>query len=628
MNLNERNYAGDHFVVGSLEVLGNIKGGGVKEIRKNVDLIQKQAEMIAKEQNQYWSDLSSDGVITPVEKQMLLKEYKAIQQSYAAIYTQAVSVGLDITPIFQDYIQVYDDLHTYLYETIKLFNDMNADTQIEDREVFDTMFSSYYYDESYVLVALSKGIFDTVNFRVLSSLNENGDENDIGIYRGSVYQYLSGQWRTVTTGNYKGALQNLPIGIDRDFFLVADNFTIVDGLYVNGEQLYINGEELTVAVKYKKGYIYYCDNGAWYRVDDKTDYRYVAAFADVLRITGELPGIFQEALDELDEKIQNIHIPSYLGAMSTLPQNPVNGDYFTYSGANSGQWRKSDVYRYENGVWNRLDPLLSQNSSYYMQALEDILALNNAGTGFFSVLFAQSFFANNAILESLKVQVLYLKASGAIQSENQAYIPNKIGTRIDADGNADFNGNTHIGGTCNIDGNVNIQGHSSFRGETYIGGNTLIENAEIITPVFECRKSTPTTIIDTFPVGTKMVVDLYGGEGACEGLAIDRGVYSRVWIEGTRWPKYEIVYDPNHYPTVYQRFVGYEETEGHWVEKYYLYYGGEERFVFDNAIVTKQFTYYHRISSDARTFKFKNLPTARPAERDILYVENGYLRLS
>lgn len=462
MNLKERNYAGDHLVVGSIEVLGNMKGGGVTEIKRNVDLIQKQAEMIAKEQNQYWSDLSSDGVITPVEKQMLLKEYKAIQQSYSAIYTQAVSVGLDITPIFQDYMDVYDDLHTYLYETLKLFNDMNSDTQIDDRETFDSKFSGYYYDESYVLIALSKGIIDTVDIKVLTSLNDPGQENDIGIYRGNMYQYLDGQWRAISTGNYKGALHSIPAGTDKDFFLADDNFTVIGGLYINGEQLYVNNEELGLSVKYYKGYIYYNDNGVWFCVYDKNDYRYVAAFADVLRITGELPAIFQEALDELEEEIQNIHIPAYLGKSSTLPQNPSNGDFFVYSGLNSGQWRKSDVYRYENGSWVRLDPTDSQNGHYYMQALEDILSINEVGNGYFATIFSQSFFSNNAVIENLSTRTLTLLNQGAIKS--QVYTSHAQGFRISADGTADFNGNTHIGGTCIIDGNTAIGGNASING--------------------------------------------------------------------------------------------------------------------------------------------------------------------
>ena len=53
MNLNERNYAGDHVVVGSLEVLGDIKGGNIKQIRRNIELIQQQAEVINRTQERY-----------------------------------------------------------------------------------------------------------------------------------------------------------------------------------------------------------------------------------------------------------------------------------------------------------------------------------------------------------------------------------------------------------------------------------------------------------------------------------------------------------------------------------------------------------------------------------------------
>ena len=143
MNLNERNYAGDHVVMGSLEVLGDVKGGAIKQIRRSIDLVQQQAEVINRTQQRYWEELSSDSMITPLEKQELLKEIKSIQQSYTAIYAQALSIGQESSEYVQDYIATYNDLYSYIYTTLHLFDDMEKSTDIENRQTFNTKFYNY-----------------------------------------------------------------------------------------------------------------------------------------------------------------------------------------------------------------------------------------------------------------------------------------------------------------------------------------------------------------------------------------------------------------------------------------------------------------------------------------------------
>ena len=518
MTLNERNYAGDHMVVGSLEVLGNINSAGITEIRRNVDLIQKQTEMAYRQQNEYWKELSSDGVITPLEKQQLLKEMRSITQSQAAIVLQARSVGMEGSQFVQDYLAVYNDLYSYLYTTLKLFDDMEMSTEIPDRATFNNYFTSYYYDESFVYIALSKGLLNSLNITVLSSLSDEGTEGELGLYKGNLYQYTDGEWKHVATGDYKGALTSLPTAQQDSFFLAADDFILVEALYVNDEPLYVNSYELGVNRLYRKGYIYYCQDGRWYEESDKTNYRYVAAFADVLNITGELPQVFQDALDDLQEQINELDFPTYKGLSNIDPLNPTEGDFYVYSGTTTATRRKSDIYRYENGDWVRLDPLESQNSTYYMQALQDILTLNNADNGYFAALFSQALFANNAFLYALSTKILTLREGGYIQSENyDPESPEESGFCIGYNGDADFNGDTHIAGkvaigvplrdnpdlsdydvvlggntkicgiteindtttingTTEINGTVHIQGDASYKGKIESNGGIFLKN--------------------------------------------------------------------------------------------------------------------------------------------------------
>lgn len=480
MKLKERNYAGDHLVVGSLNVLGDIKGGNIAEIRRNIDLIQKQTEFMGRKQNEYWEELSSDGVITPLEKQQLLKEMRSITQSQAAIVLQARSVGMEGSQFVQDYLAVYNDLYSYLYTTLKIFDDMEMNTDIPDRAAFNSYFTSYYYDESFVYIALSKGLLNSLSITVLSSLTDPGTEGEMGLYRGNLYQYVDGAWKHVATGDYKGALTSLPAAIEDSFFLAADDFILTVPFYVNDEPFYVNSYEFGINRFFRKGYIYYCKNGGWREEPDKTNYRYVAAFADVLNITGELPQIFQDALDELQEQIDDISLPSYRGPSNVDPSNPTEGDFYVYSGLTTMVRRNSDIYKYENGDWRHLDPLESQNSTYYMQALEDILALNNADNGYFAALFANILISNKAFMDALTTRIITLQQGqpgqpgGYIQSDNyDPDSPESDGFRVDYNGDADFNGDTHIAGKVAI--GVPLRNNSDFNDyDVVIGGNTKI----------------------------------------------------------------------------------------------------------------------------------------------------------
>lgn len=478
MNLKERNYAGDHVVVGNLEVLGDIKGSGITEIKRNVSLIQQQAELAFKQQNRYWEELSSDGIISPVEKQMLLKEMRSIQNSESAIIIQARSVGFETSALIQEYyIPIYNRLYSYIYNQLKLFDDMEKQTEIEDRAVFNQYFYDYYYAESFVYIGLTKGIIDAVNILVLDSLLDEGEEGQIGIYKGGMYQYVNGEWRNVNAENYKGALTSLPAEADNTFFLAADDFIAYEPFYVNDEPFYVNNELFCLTTYFRKGYIYYIQEGAWFVEADKRNWRYAAAFADVLNITGELPQIFQDAIDELQEEIDaisdNIHIPIYLGLSASDPSGAQEGDYFVYSGETTGTRTKSNIYRYTNDAWEELNPEESQNNMYYMQALEDVLSLNNASNGYFAALFANAFFANSATLYELSTKTLYLRTGGYIMSEKTHYTAETAGLKIDADGNIDANGNSHFGHKVAI--GVPLSGNTDFDNyDVVIGGRCKI----------------------------------------------------------------------------------------------------------------------------------------------------------
>lgn len=489
----EQNWADKSLTVHSLKVLKDLNSPGIKKIQQSVESLQTQNQKLQLEQNNYWSDLASDGTITPYEKKILLKQFEEIKQSYVALLNQATSQNLQNTAYFIDYQTVYNNLRSYLYTTLKLFDDMDINTVITDREAFNAYFSSYYYDEKFVVIALTTGIMGNLGFRVLANLNESGTEGEIGLYHGTIYQYTGGKWVAVGLEGYMGAINTLPSATLNQYFLASEDFLATLPLYVNDEPLYVNDEPLYIGVGgFEEGFIYVCnEDGVWEKITDTSDYRYVVAMVDLISITGQLPGAFQDAIDasaeslkaELEEEIANIQLPGYLGVASAPPSNANEGDFFVYSGNESGNWHNSGVYKYIEGVWTYLEP--ESNSDYYMRCLDDVLSLNNVTSGYFAEIFARVFWAHSITTDKLSTRVLYLRAGGYIRSENTGYVAGVQGLQIDYNGNIDANQNTHIGGNCTIDGTLGVGGTANFTGVVNLGSGTRIVGGEIRSEDFD-----------------------------------------------------------------------------------------------------------------------------------------------
>ena len=734
----EKNMADTALVVKSLKVLEKIDGGGIKEIKNSVESVKRQTTAQAKQQEEYWRTLSDDGVITVIEKQTLYRETQNIARSYAAITQQAQALGMP-SSLVADYIATYNALHTYLYTTLKIFDDMSVETKIDNRDTFNAYFSNYYFSENFVLIAITNGILDSINFRVLQSLTEPGTEGETAIYHGGLYQYINGQWKSVSTGAYKGPRNELPADEEEAFFIVSESFTMTEGLIVNGEELYVNGDLLGITHTYLKGQIYYFQNGIWKAEHDRTNWRYAAAFADVINITGELPQIFQDAIDDLQEQIntkasaqslqeeiaarqgqntiingdiiriddaiqdivdrangvdeslrdqaaelrdqaaelrdqaaelesqgqdvtsllsradaletqaQNMeseisgkisHLPVYGGARSTAPAGPLEGDFFLYTGTGEDYLK---VKRYSNNVWETLNPTFSAHRNYYMMALEDILAQENAGTGIFTQLFCQAFWTASATITTLDVKTIYLRQYGAIQSANTTYVKQRVGLRQDAAGNIDANGDTHIAGKVAIgvdlynaqnqympdfvDYDIVIDGKARFKGEldtdkdVHLHGRTVIEgdahfDGEIEAGPLKLLSTKPTPRSETFYANTNYrstdFVKLTGGNGTYKGLSFT-WVKAEITGQGggtwgvPYWCQYTISFI-NNGTTVYS-------------EKY----TSESSVYFQ---LTEGFTYNWYIADDAKTFSLVNIPESKPVEPNIVYRDGDILKIS
>ena len=463
----ENNMADQDVIVHSIRVLQDIDSPTTRQLTREVNLTKEAARSVAQKSDKYWQELSSDGIITPIEKKIIQREMENIANSYTALYTEAVAEHYESADFFVDYMATYNALRTYIYSTLQLFNNMEENTEV-DRDEFNEYFADYYYSENFAIVSMTVGVVSSLGFKILTSLEDEGEEGDVGLYHGELYQYVDNGWKPLDRELYYGKSAVFPPELEGRYFLNTANSYLDDDLYLsadgeNYEQLELNGEILTVYSSYEKGIIYAYEDHHWDRKDPASDYQYLVALGDYYSVDADLPALMKEEVKNIARQVAGAN---YYGPLTVPPLNPAEGDFFLYVGDTTldQKWIKYELYIYRNSDWVRLDPDVFQNRDYFMAALQDILERAPATTGYFSTAFCNAFFANNASINALATHVIYLDTGGALRSREEEYEYHTSGLLIDASGNIDANGDTHIGGTCTIDGTTTIGGNTTIEG--------------------------------------------------------------------------------------------------------------------------------------------------------------------
>lgn len=256
---------------------------------------------------------------------------------------------------------------------------------------------------------------------------------------------------------YCGIVENneaLPDAKEGNYFLAGADFTVNSIIVVNGKALLVNGSYLTAPRFIEKGWIYALESGSWQKIEDRNDFRYVISINDLIETGAQVsPGI--------QATVRN-NQPMYLGIFNHDPEG-LPGDWFTYNGPDipaedpKYERKTSYVYKYtqnEDGTysWTVLNPTNSDNYSYYMQALPDVLTAKQADltNGYFATVFANALVANTAFIKKLSSQIITLQegesSSGILKSSNYDDQNPTKGFKIDTEGNAFFMGDTVIAG--------------------------------------------------------------------------------------------------------------------------------------------------------------------------------------
>lgn len=142
MNLQENNKSHQALTVGSLNVLGKLDNEGLNSIHTHLQTTDAQQRRIMADMQKLYENISADGVISANEKQLLKKEITIIETEYPVVLIKAETAKKNTTDI-QAYKKAYNALVAYLYNELKIFDDMSTPLTV-DREIFNKTFATYY----------------------------------------------------------------------------------------------------------------------------------------------------------------------------------------------------------------------------------------------------------------------------------------------------------------------------------------------------------------------------------------------------------------------------------------------------------------------------------------------------
>lgn len=634
----EINNADSHMTLQSLTVIKDIKSKGLKTIKTELESVKKSTQQFAKKQNEFWNNISSDGIIAVNEKTLLKKEWQQIDQTHTAILKLAQEGNLEDSEDVKFYDEKYNALYEYLFSTLKLFDDMSKTTNIANRDKFNSFFADYYEAETEIQTKLAIGMVDVQGMRILDNLGVIGLKDEIAIYLGKLYQYVNNEWVLIPSDGYLGIKDKCPAGAIGQFFLAGDSDFYYPIKIKIGESFLqtTDGRFILATKKVEKGFIYAFTETGWVKIIDKNDYRYIIAINDLITLgeslSDNLQGIFDAIngrIDDAESSLQNKieYVPSYLGMFEADPKDAKEGDWYVYNGVETTERNKGKVYLYQMNTagtalsWVKLTPSDTNNSKYFMAALKDILASMDAEPGYFSEVFCNAFFANSASISALQTQTIRLSDGGMIKSNDETYEQYKSGMCISSDGNADFNGNTHIGGNLTVDGVTTLGNDTKVLGDAWFLGR--IDSGPLYLADEDPSSESSQEILSGYNTMDFFKWCNSKGESLRLGSANEGnwGLLKQHFNGTIGGVAFTLVYwQPN--TSTSAGYFSFRKKDGTEVAKYYLDNWTNDYDSLPDIILDLY-------TPGGRTLKLKDLPTSPGAVSGVVYVTaEGYLRVT
>jgi hypothetical protein len=160
---NTKNMSEDYLVVAGIKVLEDISGPAVSRVYQAVAETSSKIDKAVGDVSDFWSALTSDGIISPAEKQTLLKEFSAIKTAEPVQAQAALDAGIPPdNATLTAYKTAYANLYRMLYTQLKLFDDMESPTEVSDRDGFNGMWQTYYTSLSNLQAVIDAQVISSI----------------------------------------------------------------------------------------------------------------------------------------------------------------------------------------------------------------------------------------------------------------------------------------------------------------------------------------------------------------------------------------------------------------------------------------------------------------------------------
>lgn len=455
--LKDENLADKKLTVGSIEVLNDLTGKGLRRIQRRIDQTANSVSVLAGQMDQSWRDAAADNRITPSEKKTLKKQLGEISQTYAAIIATAEEKHLEEDEKIIALTTKYTALVNYL-DLVRMFDDMSVTTEIESGALLSLKYDEYFSAQTYAQ-ALLAGTTTAAEIRSLVSLLDDGTEGEIAYYQGQLYKRHAGYWVVLSAADYAGIYNtSTPEITEGRFFLCGADFIEEHALWTTRGYLELDdGSILAVRRKFHKGEIYVCKDDVWEHDSDHNDWRYLLATLDLSKIGSPV----SPQLDVVVNGAEGV----YRGILIQDITTPLEGDFYMYNGEPTTERLKGYLYLYKSGAWRRLRPEDPENFSYYMRAAGDSFTAAEGSTdpGLFALLYARTLVASSAFIGQLQTKELNIQNGGRIRSgfngnfddDGKIIDIGTTGTAIDSLGNF-VTSQAYIRGTLSSNG-INLK---------------------------------------------------------------------------------------------------------------------------------------------------------------------------
>ncbi len=158
--------------IGALNVLQGLSGVAIEDIKTAIASTIGAAQSISGEVKAFISKMLDDGMISTDEKKQLKRDLALITTEYPIVRGRALEAGVpEADAVMIAYDAAYTALNDYLYNELKVFDNMSTFTIVADRDEFLGKFTDYYSGRD----ALNAAITDGLLLEVLNAVAEDID---------------------------------------------------------------------------------------------------------------------------------------------------------------------------------------------------------------------------------------------------------------------------------------------------------------------------------------------------------------------------------------------------------------------------------------------------------------------